>query len=270
MKIFENKSLLQLAGSVDIEIIEGGFAQLGPEWNMQNACSPYTRLYYVESGRGSLKLSGGLTFLEPGYVYLIPQGVVYDYACEGSLEKLYFHINAPLYNGFDLFHDEKSCCCFAVTKEKTERMHHLFFEEGLGSALSLRGEIFEDIGRFIELRGLSAKTQQRHSELVARVFSMVTQGVKSHMGVRSLARELAVSESTLSKCFKYETGMTLGAYIDRVLLEKSRRLLIGSEAPIGEIAEQLQFCDQFYFARYFKQHEGESPSSYRRRLKALV
>lgn len=270
MEIFENKALLQLAESIGIEILEGGYADLTTDWNMKDACSPFTRLYYVERGEGRLHFPEQELVLAPGYVYLIPQGMVYDYDCQNFLQKLFFHINVPLHNGFDLFHDEKSCCRLPVQPEKIRQMHELFFENSLEAALFLKGKIYGDVARFIGMAGLSAKAQERHSELVTRVFSLVTQSVTSNTGVRALSRELAVSESTLSKHFKAETGMTLGAYIDRVLLEKSRRLLIGTEQSIGEIAEQLQFCDQFYFARFFKQHQGESPSSYRRRLKQVM
>ena len=39
---------------------------------------------------------------------------------------------------------------------------------------------------------------------------------------------------------------------------------------IAEIAEQLDFCDQFYFSRFFRQRQGETPSRYRRALKTQL
>ena len=32
-----------------------------------------------------------------------------------------------------------------------------------------------------------------------------------------------------------------------------------------EIAEELGYCDQFYFCRYFKERQGMTPSAYRQR-----
>ena len=90
------------------------------------------------------------------------------------------------------------------------------------------------------------------------------------MTVRSLAQALNMSESTLTKRFRAEVGVPLGGYIDDMLLQRARQLLLGTDLTIGQIAEQLCFCDQFYFSRYFRQRQGLTPSEYRRAQKHLT
>ena len=66
----------------------------------------------------------------------------------------------------------------------------------------------------------------------------------------------------------YQRYMKIQAqYPDAVIV---RRLgdfyeILGENAV--KIAEELEFCDQFYFSRFFKQHYGETPTTYRKRLR---
>ena len=77
--------------------------------------------------------------------------------------------------------------------------------------------------------------------------------------MNQLAKELRLSPSTLTKKFRAEVGSPLGTYIDTMLFRKCMHLLLSTDLPIGKIAEELEFCDQFYFSRFFKQHYGEAP-----------
>jgi AraC-like DNA-binding protein len=48
-----------------------------------------------------------------------------------------------------------------------------------------------------------------------------------------------------------------------IRLDKAKELLCETTLPIGEIAEQLGFRDQYYFARFFKAKIGMTPGEYR-------
>ena len=75
------------------------------------------------------------------------------------------------------------------------------------------------------------------------------------------------SPNRLHKLFKAETGMTIGFYLDRLVLFKAAQLLIDPKLSIGEISRQLGFCDQYYFSRRFKSQFGQTPSQFRKSRK---
>lgn len=52
---------------------------------------------------------------------------------------------------------------------------------------------------------------------------------------------------------------------ERVILE-AKKLLHLTYKSIKEIAQELNFEDEFYFSRYFKKNVGVSPSSYRKNV----
>jgi len=70
--------------------------------------------------------------------------------------------------------------------------------------------------------------------------------------------------STLAKRFKRVVCISIGGFIDDAVLFETARLLIHSDLSVRQISERFGFCDQFYFARRFKEKYGETSQRYRR------
>ncbi len=98
----------------------------------------------------------------------------------------------------------------------------------------------------------------------------VTQIIDQHIGdtkfdVNTLARELAMSRSSLFSKFKALTGMTPNDFIQSHRLKRAAFLLREhSDSQIVEIAEQLGFSSSVYFSRCFKAQFGISPAQFRK------
>ena len=65
MKIEKNETALGWMGKLKIEIIESGHAYLDHAWRYQNACAPFSRLYFVKDGEGILEIGEKQMVLEP-------------------------------------------------------------------------------------------------------------------------------------------------------------------------------------------------------------
>ena len=143
----------------------------------------------------------------------------------------------------------------------------LIDREDMGGALCLTSLLYKDVTRFIARASMEAKPAYAYSEMIQRLFPLVRERLSAHLTITQLAEIMAVSPSTLTKRFRAEIEMPLGKYIDNMLFQRSQQLLLFTNLSIGEIADQLEFCDQFYFSRYFKQHQNETPSHYRKRMK---
>ncbi|MGI5958147.1 MAG: helix-turn-helix domain-containing protein [Massiliimalia sp.] len=264
--IQKNNDLEKMINRDCTEILESGYALLDPRWSFDNMVSPFSRLYYIQSGSGIIRDVYGEIHMRPGYIYLIPVGVTYGSRCPQHLEKLYFHVNVTMPDGFDLFWGCKRCYEIKAEAGKISEMMKLYHSGGLGAAMQLRGMILEDIGLFAEQSGMKEKEFSVYSDLLYRMFEQVEQNLSASMSIKTLAAQLNVSESTLSRRFRQETGMTVGGYLAQMLLKRSCQLLLSSNMTIGEIADRLNFCDQFYFSRFFKKHQKETPSQYRKRM----
>lgn len=270
MNVQYNESFHRTANTVRIEVMEAGLADLGKDWRNQDVCSPYSRLYYVLSGTGYLRaqLEGDgqarVYALRPGCVYLIPNGLSYDYFCEERLEKVYFHINVLLPNGLELFYGCKRHYELELNTGTADRMRRWIASNRPEDHFHIQGEIYHAVASFMEMAGLGEKVDRNYSETVTRLFALLPK-LKISVPVRDMAKSLNVSESTLAKRFKRETGMSIGDYRKQLSMGRARQLLALGRLSIGEIAEELGYCDQFYFCRYFKEQQQMTPSAYRRR-----
>jgi AraC-like DNA-binding protein len=89
----------------------------------------------------------------------------------------------------------------------------------------------------------------------------------SKMGARfaDICREAGMSERTLRRRLRAETGMTWEAYRQRSRLLRAVALLDDPNASITEIAAACGFENPSAFAKAFRLALGETPSAYRRR-----
>lgn len=83
-----------------------------------------------------------------------------------------------------------------------------------------------------------------------------------------LAASVHMSLSTLRRRFRAAVGASLHDYRLECRAAQARRLLGETDRPIKAIAEQLGYCDVFYFTRQFKQLSGTTPAAYRRSRQA--
>jgi AraC family transcriptional regulator len=82
--------------------------------------------------------------------------------------------------------------------------------------------------------------------------------------VAEIAGELGVHPVHLARRFRQSFGMTPGEYMRRCRLERARRLMRRSTAPLAEIAAATGFSDQSHFSNAFRKSFGISPGAFRR------
>lgn len=85
--------------------------------------------------------------------------------------------------------------------------------------------------------------------------------------VADVARAVSVSERTLARRFAEETGMTWSHYVRRARLIRAMELLATADPPIIDIAYAVGFTSISAFNHAFRAFTGETPSSYRKRLR---
>lgn len=272
MKVERNDPFSRVANSVKIEVYETGFADLDSEWRQQDVCSPFSRLYYVISGKGYLRIHSGedlqvqLHELVPGHVYLIPNGCSYDYFCDDRLEKVYIHINVLLQNRLELFSGCKTYYELPIEEEHLKKMKQWMMGRSPEDFFRLQGEVYHTVAAFINEACVADKMNRQYSDMVKKLFAMLP-GMKISVSIQEIAEMLNASESTLAKHFKKETGMSIGRYREQLVMDRARQFLAMGELTVGEISEELGFGDQFYFCKYFKQRQGMTPSEYKMHYK---
>lgn len=83
--------------------------------------------------------------------------------------------------------------------------------------------------------------------------------------IKDIAAFCDYSESHFMKYFKNATGMSFIEYLNGYRLSMASRLLLASDAPVINIAQESGFQNLSYFNRMFKKKFGITPSAYRLR-----
>lgn len=104
--------------------------------------------------------------------------------------------------------------------------------------------------------------------LVQRMKSMIHEFYNQGITLDEIAIALQMTPEYLGTQFHKEVGVTYSVYLKQYRIEKAKKLLLGTELKVYEIARQVGYFDAKYFSRVFKEIEGELPIDYRRRLKA--
>ena len=72
------------------------------------------------------------------------------------------------------------------------------------------------------------------------------------------------SPQYISRKFKQETGFTTREYLQKVRIEKSCKLLAGSNMSVSDIAEAVEYSDVKFFHNLFRRMIKMSPREYRK------
>ncbi len=81
--------------------------------------------------------------------------------------------------------------------------------------------------------------------------------------LRDLAAHIGVSLSRTSHLCDTLFGVSFQEFVLNVRMKRAKQLLLETNNPIKEIAEQTGFTNEFYFNRMFRHYFGSPPGKYR-------
>ncbi|WNS41494.1 helix-turn-helix domain-containing protein [Paenibacillus sp. MMS20-IR301] len=101
-------------------------------------------------------------------------------------------------------------------------------------------------------------------DIVDVVAAYIAGHYRQELELKELAALAGCSMRQLQRRFKQEKSLGPMEYVIRLRMESAQRMLLHTDAPIGEIAERTGYRDMYYFSRAFKKHSGVPPQTYRR------
>lgn len=250
--------------SVNPYILESAVAYLDWSWHLNLSNTPYSRLYYVYEGEAWIESGGKHTVMKKGHFYFVPAGLPFTAGCPESAKKIYFHLNLLKRDGYDLAMDLHQIAELPVNSGRLTRLEALCQENSVRSSLLLKTLLMEDILTVFSAHDIGGDSTATYSLPVRKTVKYIRSHLSIGLSVHMLAERQYLSERTLNNAFRREMGKTVGQYIDEMVMIEAQRRLLLTDLSIGEISEALGFCDQFYFARRFKERCGKTPTAYRK------
>lgn len=90
--------------------------------------------------------------------------------------------------------------------------------------------------------------------------------LEEDLSVERLAERVAMSPRNFARVFLREAGMTPAKYVERARVDRARRVLEDSDAPIEDVADRCGFGTAERMRRTFQRHLRVVPSHYRQRF----
>jgi transcriptional regulator GlxA family with amidase domain len=82
--------------------------------------------------------------------------------------------------------------------------------------------------------------------------------------IEEMAKELGFSQRNLKRRFQEATGIPPNQYLQRVRIDKAKKLLLSTSMTIKEISYEVGYESDSFFTRAFKKNTGETPSQWRK------
>lgn len=147
---------------------------------------------------------------------------------------------------------------------------------------TLIGNLLYDMVRFYDENGV--ETDMQRSARIYRMFDLLLspsaaeqsadtpveqaiQYIRSHIGqpisVEELASTVCLSASYFAHMFKRRTGFSPADYVINSRIERAKVLLVRTQKPIAEIAEEVGYSTSGSLINLFVKKVGTSPRQYR-------
>lgn len=123
-------------------------------------------------------------------------------------------------------------------------------------------EVFYELER--QQRGRVSGLEKHHRDLVASVALRMQQNPRDIASVGDVAFKAGYSTDHFTRTFKKIMGVNPQLFLVNARLSKAKSILLDSGLTIKEIADQLGYCNAYFFSRQFKKITGYTPSEFRR------
>lgn len=106
--------------------------------------------------------------------------------------------------------------------------------------------------------------QNRAYAIFDQFIRLLSQHFKQERSVEWYSNEMCLTPKHLSEVVKQVSGKTAGQWITTMVIIEIKNLLKHTTLSIKEIAQDMNFPNQSFLGKYFKNVEGISPSDFRK------
>jgi AraC family L-rhamnose operon transcriptional activator RhaR len=221
-------------------------------------------------GRGHQRVDGVLYPARPGTVIHLSPGKVHAFEQQPGRQPLCLVVDVEMGEGRGVAHISDQLTADQLTETKS-RLSTLFrFPQIEKREMSFRvaAVVLDILDMALKCIGwltpVNRFSTAKYFSNARRVERLLESKDGADVSLEDIARHTGYQHDHLNRLLRAECGLTLGQLRSRVRLKRAVALL-GEKVPIQEVGEKIGILDPNYFARWFRQQTGVSPSSWRRR-----
>lgn len=245
-----------------------------PEARWAEHTHEHDQLIIYLLGRGRQRIGGVYYPAVPGTVIHVPPDMPHAFEQQASRQPLCLVIDLTLDRGRGVSRDREQLTAQALTETRS-RLASLFRHQHVEKReMGLRvGAVVLDI-LDVALKALGwispvgQYSHAKHFSISRRMERLLESRDGPHLNLKQASELSGYQQDHLNRLLRAECGLTLGQLRAKVRVKKAATLL-AEKVPVQQVAEQIGILDPNYFARWFKQQTGATPSSWRRRPRDL-
>ncbi|HEV7382181.1 MAG TPA: helix-turn-helix domain-containing protein [Dyadobacter sp.] len=101
---------------------------------------------------------------------------------------------------------------------------------------------------------------------IVKLFQLMEENFKEKRSASFYSEQIGLTPKRINEILRVRAGITMSQLLSQLVLIESKRELFHGEFSIKEIAFNLGFADQSYFARFFKKQTGITPEQFKRNV----
>jgi AraC family transcriptional regulator, regulatory protein of adaptative response / methylphosphotriester-DNA alkyltransferase methyltransferase len=110
-------------------------------------------------------------------------------------------------------------------------------------------------------------TAERREELYHEAMDLIARDYAHDLQLEGVARTLATSRRQLQRAFAEVGNTSFRDELAKVRMRHARALLAADGIPVRAVAASVGYHQPAQFAKSFRRHHGEAPSSYRKQTR---
>jgi AraC family transcriptional regulator len=219
--------------------------------------APYVKelSFYAAVGAGDLTRANELSASYP----------IHDMTGRGKLSddplrnfKYHVVITAALVTRFCIESGMDTATAYSLSDLYIQQTDHCTTPEQL---VDTHRELYSDFAN----RMKHLRTSAIYSKHIVRCIDYIQNHLQDKLTVRTLAGNIGLNETYLSKLFASETGEAISTYIRRMKIESAQNMLKYLSFSCLSISNYLAFSSQSHFVHVFKAQTGMTPEEYRKK-----
>jgi len=125
--------------------------------------------------------------------------------------------------------------------------------------------MFYDLSSVIYQFQHTSRPQKRSEAMFTQFIKLLEEHCRTERRVSWYAKQLGITPKYLSETIKGVSRRTPNEWIDTYVILELRVMLKNTTKNIKQITEEMNFPNQSFLGKYFKEHVGMSPSEFRKR-----
>ena len=243
----------------NVTFVHGGEVSSKAHWKHPKGISESTELLIITKGTIYLSIANSEYILTPGDVVCIKNGTEYEGTRYSSSDISFFWVRFSCLKPEDLpplhIHTENLSTLKSLCKHlKRFSSDNAYPKESSDYLIRLI---------LIELTSEKIKSAAKNNFLYINVKKWIDENTVSQVKVTDIASRFGYSEDHLNKVFRQFYPSGIKDYIDKTRLQSIKNDLRYSSLTLNEIADKYSFTNYRALLKYFKYHEGISPTKFR-------